>query len=101
MTCGAGIVRPMRRSEGAVRVAGPYRVEHQDANGQVDGTLGRLPAYAPAHHATLAPFVAHLRLAGRDRGVLALVDEATSEVVARRLLGGSTNPRARTPGRSR
>ena len=63
---------------------GALRVEHRD--GGVATVLGRLPADAPRHHATLAPFVSHLRLAGRTSGEVALVEAGTGAVLARRHL---------------
>jgi hypothetical protein len=59
-----------------------YRVEYRDAGGRV--VLGHLPAGTARHHASLAPFAAHLRLAGHVTGHLALIDPATGAVVARR-----------------
>ena len=61
-----------------------FRVEHRDEGAAV--VLGHLPAGVPQHHATLAPYASHLRLAGRASGEVALVDEATGAVVARRHL---------------
>lgn len=65
-------------------VAGCYRVEHLD--GERVHVLGRLPNSIPVHHASLVPYASHLRLAGRARGALLLVDEASGRVVARRRL---------------
>ena len=66
--------------EGKGEGVGRYRVEHWVGGGRV--ALGRVPG--PAHHAALVPFASHLRLAGRAAGTLALVDEASGAVVARR-----------------
>ena len=66
-----------------------YRVEHRGPHGGVLGVLGAPSPGAPAHHRTLAPFAAHLRLAGRGEGHLALVEARTGAVVARRRVGGA------------
>ena len=70
-----------------------YRVEHRD--GGTGAVLARVEG-VPAHHQTLAPFAAQLRLAagGEAAGTLVLVDEASGRVVARRRVA----PRARPPG---
>jgi hypothetical protein len=59
-----------------------YRVEHRD-RGECR-MLGHAEGVFP-HHSTLAPYVACLLLDGAS-GEVALVDEATDAVVARRIL---------------
>ena len=66
-----------------------YRVEHRGTHGGVLAMLGVASPGSPAHHQSLAPFAAHLRLAGRGEGVLVLIDAVTGAVVARRRVGGA------------
>ena len=79
-----------------------YRVELWRSD--MTEVLGELPAGTPAHHQSLAPFAIQLRLEGAPFGILALVDEATGEVVARRHLaadpreqGGTSQPAGEEP----
>ena len=66
-----------------------YRVEHRGPHGGVLGVLGAPSPGAPAHHRTLDPFAARLRLEGRTGGVLVLVETVSGAVVARRRVGCS------------
>ncbi|MEA2512190.1 MAG: hypothetical protein QOF33_4883 [Thermomicrobiales bacterium] len=60
-----------------------YRVVH--IGGGKVRSLGRVPDVRPNHH-SLDPFLSRLLLAGVERGELALIDERTGLVAARRLV---------------
>jgi len=79
------------------RRIGPCRIEHRLVD-ETPVVLGRLDQCF-GHHAELAPYDAHLRLAGRARGDVVLIDETTGEVVARRRLERPTRSRSAPTGR--
>jgi hypothetical protein len=62
---------------------GPWRVEWHGDDGATE--VARLDQ-AYAHHTALEPFVTRLQGEGHNVGVVALVDDASNEVVARRRL---------------
>jgi hypothetical protein len=75
---------------------GPWRVEWRGAGGTE--VLARLDS-GYRHHTALEPWVSRLRADGRREGELALVDEASGAVVARRRLDRPVRRRTPTPPR--
>ena len=80
------------------RCLGRHRVEHRPG----DGTAADWGVIVcVSHHTALAPFVAHLALAGRATGELVLLAVATGTVVARRALAGPPRRGWRGPAAKR